>query len=58
MSKRTLNILLPAITGALFVAIWYAVRFSMSEEMRFLLPTPGEIIASFQANGRLVHVAK
>ncbi len=51
MSKRTLNILLPAITGALFVAIWYAVRFSMSEEMRFLLPTPGEIIASFQANG-------
>ncbi|MEO6875410.1 MAG: ABC transporter permease, partial [Opitutaceae bacterium] len=50
MSKRYLNFLLPAATGALFIAIWYAVRFSMAEEMRFLLPTPGEIIDAFQSN--------
>ena len=51
MSKRVLHLLLPAATGALFIVIWYAVVFSLSEEMRFLLPTPGEIIASFQTNG-------
>jgi NitT/TauT family transport system permease protein len=51
MSKRFLNILLPAATGGLFIAIWYTVRFSMAEEMRFLLPTPGEIIGAFRTNG-------
>ena len=51
MSKRVLHLLLPAATGALFIVIWYAVVFSLSEEMRFLLPTPGEIIAAFQTNG-------
>ena len=51
MSKRALNILLPAATGALFIAIWYAVHLSLSEDMRFLLPTPGDILRSFQTNG-------
>jgi NitT/TauT family transport system permease protein len=51
MSKRALNLLLPAATGVLFIAIWYATRWSMAEEMRFLLPTPGEIIVAFQNNG-------
>lgn len=51
MSKRTLNLLLPAATGVLFIAIWYAVRFAMDEEMRFLLPTPGDIIGAFASNG-------
>jgi len=51
MSKRVLHILLPALMGVLFIAIWYAIRFAMAEEMRFLLPTPGEIIATFQTNG-------
>ncbi len=51
MSKRVLNILLPAATGVLFIAIWYAVHLSMSEDMRFLLPTPGDILGSFQTNG-------
>jgi NitT/TauT family transport system permease protein len=51
MSKRLLNILLPAATGVLFIAIWYAVHLSMSEDMRFLLPTPGDILGSFQTNG-------
>ena len=51
MSKRALNIFLPAATGVLFIVIWYAIRWSMDEEMRFLLPTPGEIIGAFQNNG-------
>lgn len=51
MSKRVLHLLAPAATGALFIVIWYAAVFSLSEEMRFLLPTPGEIIAAFQNNG-------
>jgi len=51
MPKRLTNILLPAAAGALFVAIWYAIRFSMAEEMQFLLPAPGEILAAFRENG-------
>ncbi|MDB6168930.1 MAG: binding-protein-dependent transport system inner rane component [Verrucomicrobia bacterium] len=50
MPKRLLHLLLPAFTGALFVAIWYAIRYAMSEEMRFLLPTPGEILAALHDN--------
>jgi NitT/TauT family transport system permease protein len=44
MPKRLLHLLLPAASGALFIAIWYAIRFSMSDEMQFLLPSPGEIL--------------
>jgi len=51
MSHRVLRILLPAATGVLFIAIWYAVRFGMAEEMRFLLPAPGEILVTFRTNG-------
>ena len=51
MPKRLLHLLLPAATGALFIVIWYAIRFSMAEEMQFLLPTPGEILAAFRDNG-------
>ena len=51
MPKRLLHFLLPAATGALFIVIWYAIRFSMAEEMQFLLPTPGEILAAFRDNG-------
>ncbi len=51
MPKRLLHFLLPAATGVIFILVWYAIRFSMNEEMQFLLPTPGEIIASFRDNG-------
>ncbi|MEI7553396.1 MAG: ABC transporter permease subunit [Verrucomicrobiota bacterium] len=51
MPKRLLNVLLPAATGALFIVIWYAIRFSIGEEMQFLLPGPGEILAAFRDNG-------
>ncbi len=58
MSKRLLNVLLPAATGALFVAVWYVVRFSMGEEMQFLLPSPGDILAALHENaGSLARAA-
>lgn len=58
--RRTLtNILLPAATGALMIAIWYAIRHGLSEDFKFLLPTPGEIIESLDDNwsilGRAVY---
>jgi NitT/TauT family transport system permease protein len=51
MSKRLLNFLLPAATGALFIAVWYVIRFSMGEEMQFMLPAPGDILLAFRDNG-------
>lgn len=53
MRGKLLNILLPALAGALVIAAWYGVHFYLAEEMRFLLPTPGAIFAAFRDN----HVA-
>lgn len=41
-------LILPALTGALVIALWYGVYFWLAEEMRFLLPTPGAIGAAFR----------
>ncbi|MDB6095392.1 MAG: transporter permease [Verrucomicrobia bacterium] len=50
MPSRALKILLPTVTGVLFVLAWYAIHYSMAEEMRFLLPTPGDIILALRDN--------
>lgn len=50
MRRHLLNILLPAVAGALVVAAWYGVHFYLDEEMRFLLPTPGAILGAFREN--------
>ena len=50
MRRALTNILLPAATGALMIAIWYAIRHGLSEDFKFLLPTPGEIIESLDDN--------
>ena len=42
------RILLPAITGALFLAAWYAVHAFLSDDTRFLLPTPGATFEAFR----------
>jgi NitT/TauT family transport system permease protein len=59
MRRVLTNILLPAATGAVMIAIWYAVRHGLSEDFKFLLPTPDEIIGSLDANwailGRAVY---
>lgn len=51
MPRRVLNFILPALTGVLFIALWYGIHFWLSEDMRFLLPTPGEVLAAFKDNG-------
>jgi NitT/TauT family transport system permease protein len=58
MPRKFLPILLPAATGALFIAAWYAVCFSLNEDNRFLLPTPGEVLGALRENsGTLAHAA-
>jgi NitT/TauT family transport system permease protein len=51
MSKNLLQFLLPAATGALVIATWYGVHFWLTDEMRFLLPAPNQILAAFHDNG-------
>jgi len=48
---KLLPILLPAIAGACFVAIWVCIRASLSEDFRFLLPAPTEVLAAFREHG-------
>jgi NitT/TauT family transport system permease protein len=47
VSRVLIKILLPAIAGALVIAVWYGIHFYLAEEMRFLLPTPGAIVDAF-----------
>ena len=50
MPKKIAPVLLPVLTGGLFVALWYAFHFTMSEERRFLLPTFGDVLLAFRDN--------
>jgi NitT/TauT family transport system permease protein len=51
MSPPLRKIVLPALTGSLVIALWYALHFYLSEERRFLLPSPGHVVAAFIDNG-------
>lgn len=51
MPRRALTFLLPALAGALFVALWIFVRVSLSEDYRFLLPAPAEVLTAFRDHG-------
>ena len=51
MSKKLLNIFLPAVTGALVIVAWYGWHFWLEDEMRFLLPTPIQVLGAFRDNG-------
>jgi NitT/TauT family transport system permease protein len=48
--KLLLNIVLPALIGAVVVGLWYGVHFLLSEDLRFILPTPGAIVTALQTN--------
>lgn len=53
-----LKILLPALTGALAIAVWYGIRFRLDPDMRFLLPAPDEVLRAFREHsGALAHAA-
>jgi NitT/TauT family transport system permease protein len=47
LNRPLLRILLPALAGALVLALWYAIHFYLSEDLRFLLPTPAAIVGAF-----------
>lgn len=51
MSRKLLNVLLPAATGALFVAVWYGVHLSLSPDLRFLVPSPAAILRALVDHG-------
>ena len=58
MARRLLPIILPALTGALFLALWYGVHAWLSQDYRFLLPTPGAIVDALRENADvLVHAS-
>ncbi len=47
MLRALLKILLPACTGAVVLAIWFAINAGLSSDMRFLLPSPGAVFTAF-----------
>ena len=49
-----LRFFLPAATGALFIAAWYAVWFALNADNRFLLPTPGAVLAALRDDGSVL----
>ena len=54
MRRHLLNILLPVATGALMLALWYAIRHGLSEDYKFLLPTPDEILNALRDNSTIL----
>jgi NitT/TauT family transport system permease protein len=46
--------LLPVGAGAIFLAVWYAVHFSLTTEQRYLLPRPDAIVGAFGTEGRVL----
>ncbi len=48
MRRAPVRLLLPALTGAVFLAAWYAIHAFLSEDTRFLLPTPGATLEAFR----------
>jgi NitT/TauT family transport system permease protein len=51
---KVLTFVLPAITGVLFLALWYGVRAMMTADQRFLLPSPVEVLSAFREHGSIL----
>lgn len=43
--------LLPAFTGVMFIALWYAAHGLLASERRFLLPPPHDVLQAFHDHG-------
>lgn len=54
MPRKFLNLILPAATGALFLVLWYALHLWLSEDMRFLLPTPSAVLNALRENSAIL----
>lgn len=44
------RILLPALTGVVVILVWYAIRLSLTDDLRFLLPSPGQVLTALSEN--------
>ncbi|QYM77603.1 ABC transporter permease subunit [Horticoccus luteus] len=44
------RILLPALTGVLMILVWYAIRLGLADDLRFLLPSPGQVLMALREN--------
>lgn len=54
MPRRLATFLLPAALGALFLVLWHSVHLWLSEDNRFLLPTPGAVLDALLDNRALL----
>jgi NitT/TauT family transport system permease protein len=46
-----LQLLLPAVAGALGIGLWQIAHAALSDDFRFLLPAPAAVLAAFQEHG-------
>lgn len=44
MRRKSLQVLLPFATGILVIAAWYLRHHTLTDEMKFLLPTPNQVL--------------
>lgn len=51
MHRTLRKFVLPLVTGALVVLVWYAIHHLLSEDLRFLLPTPGAVLKALGEHG-------
>ncbi|HEX9782168.1 MAG TPA: ABC transporter permease subunit [Opitutaceae bacterium] len=51
MKHPLLEKLLPALTAMVVIALWYLVGFGLSEDQKFLLPAPHEIVRALIEKG-------
>ena len=52
MNRRLATFALPALTGALLIAVWYTLRlYVIPVEQRFLLPAPDAVLGAFSTHG-------
>jgi NitT/TauT family transport system permease protein len=50
-ARPLLHRLLPALTGVLFIALWYLAHALLASERRFLLPPPHSVLIAFREHG-------
>jgi NitT/TauT family transport system permease protein len=50
MNRKLLNFLLPFVTGALMILLWYARRASLEDDLKFLLPSPDQVLLALHEN--------
>lgn len=50
MPRRFLSYLLPPLIGAGMIGAWFAIHHALSDDQKFLLPTPADVVAALRDN--------